>query len=264
MAKFLIFIVFLAVVGRVWFYQFERKNVFYPSRDWDETPTLYRIPFEDITIKTPDNVRLSAWYVPAPKGEYHILFFHGNAGNISNRTHALAFFYKLNFSTLILDYRGYGKSGWFPTEKGVYKDALAAYNYLCEEKKVSPDKIILFGESLGGAVAVDLATKVPVRAVICEDTFSSMLDIGRVYYPFLPLRWLVTQKFDSCAKIGKVTAPKYIIHSREDELIPFRLGVKLYQSAAPPKEFVERPGGHNEYLQDPAVIEGILKKITSS
>lgn len=265
MVKIVVFIAgLLAIVAglRLWFYFFEGRTLYYPMNYLEATPADLGIPFEEGEFKASDGVSLHGWYLPSEaRGAKTILFLHGNAGNISHRLQPLALFHKLGLAVLILDYRGYGKSGGKPSEKGLYRDAAAAYEYLLRVKKTEPTNIILFGESLGGAVAIELASKVPVGAVVCEGTFSSALDMGNAYFPFLPIRLLLTQKYDAASKAGRLSVPKIFIHSRQDEIVPYPLARKLFEAAQQPKEFVERSGGHNNYLDDPRVYERVFRSI---
>jgi fermentation-respiration switch protein FrsA (DUF1100 family) len=233
-------------------------------REWEGTPEDAGLKYENITLKAKDGVNLNAWYIPHPRSTHTLLYFHGNAGNISHRIFALPFFHRMGMSVFFLEYRGYGKSEGRPSEKAFYADARSAYEYLRDSLRMPQDKIVLFGESLGGAVALDLATEVPVGAIICDGTFSSTLDMGKIYFPYTPLRWIISQKYDSVPKVRNISAPKFFVHSRQDQIVPFALGEKLYAQACHPKEFIARTGDHSNYLEDPAVYEGLFKKILSS
>ncbi|MGD2278965.1 MAG: alpha/beta hydrolase, partial [Candidatus Omnitrophota bacterium] len=177
-----------------------------------------------------------------------VLFFHGNAGNISHRLEIIQMLHELDLNIFIIDYRGYGKSGGSPSEKGTYLDAITAYDYLAGRDDVDKEKIVIYGKSLGAAVAIDLATKREPGAVISESAFTSVADIGQEIYPFLPIRLIITQKYDNMAKIDKLTVPKLIIHSEEDEIIPFHHGRKLYENSPEPKQSYWMKGGHNDAI----------------
>lgn len=231
--------------------EFERANLYAPEKDILHTPALVNAPYEDLMLKTEDGVLIHGWHVPASPRKQNgltLLFCHGNGGNISYRLDTLLLFRKLGLDTLLFDYRGYGKSEGRPSELGTYRDALAAYRYLTREKKVPPERMVLFGESLGGAVAVELATRVPIRALILFGTITSTVDIGKEIYPFLPVRWIVRNRYDSLRKISRIQVPLLLMHSREDEIILFHHGEKLFRAAREPKQMLVLAGGHNDYL----------------
>jgi uncharacterized protein len=261
MLKTLVLVVSLLVGVRLYFYYFEKKTLYYPMQELELTPNAIGLPFENIALEASDGTALHAWYLPKDGAAHTVLFFHGNAGNISHRLATLALFNRMNLSTFIVDYRGYGTSEGQPSEKGFYKDAHAAYDYVHKHIEQDSNHIILFGESLGCAVAVDLATQRPAAAIVLESSFSSCADMGKAHFPYLPIRLILTQKFDAQSKIASVHVPKYFIHSRSDEIVPFALGKKLFEAAADPKEFLERPGGHNNYLLDPSVYAEVFRKI---
>ncbi len=227
----------------------EKTNIFFPSKEIELKPDSLGLAFEDIYFYTSDQRRLNGWFVPANGNKKVLLFFHGNAGNISHRLDSITTFNKLGLGIFIIDYRGYGLSLGRPTEKGIYLDAQAAYDYLLSKKNIKAGSIIVYGESLGAQAAVDLASKNKVAALILEEAFPSAKDMSAAIYPFLPTIFL-SIKFDSIGKIRKISCPKLIIHSRNDEIVPFRLGKKLYEAAAEPKEFLELRGGHNTCIFD--------------
>jgi hypothetical protein len=238
---------------------FEDKFIYipakYPEGLWDLAgsdsrggESAFRI--EDCYFTAADGVKLHGWYCtpPPPKDaetEAVLLWFHGNAGNITYRYGMLAMLMKLPVSIFIVDYRGYGKSEGSPSEAGLYLDATAAWDYLVNDRRVPPDRIIIFGKSLGGAIAVDLATRVQPAGLIIQSSFTSVSDVAETIIPLLP-RVLLRTKMDSINKVGRVRCPKLFIHSRADEVIPFRLGRHLYEAAPEPKRFYEVPGApHN-------------------
>ncbi len=237
----------------------EERSIFYPARDLAVTPAVVGLPFEDVFIQTPDNVTIHGWLVKSKLDSGTLLFFHGNAGNIGDRLEKVFLFHQLGLHVFIIDYRGYGRSGGHPTEAGIYKDAVAAYDYLGTRTDMLKDKIVGYGESLGGAVAIDLATKRGLAALIIDSSFTSAADIARLIYPFIPAP-LIRTKLDSLGKIPGITIPKLFIHSRQDELVPFALAERLYLAAAPPKEFLEISGGHNTAfdVSQEKMMRGIL------
>ncbi len=231
-----------------YFRWFERKHIYYPTGKIEFTPRDIKLSFEDIYFNASDGVRLNGWFIPVDNPKATLLFCHGNGGNISHRMHSLAIFNKLGLNVFLFDYRGYGRSSGRASEEGTYLDARAAYDYVAGREDVDRTKIVLYGESLGGAIAYDLATVSNVSAVITLGTFSSIVDMGKAIYPFLPLRLIVRTKYDAASMVGNVEVPKLIIHSVDDEIVPFEQGKKLFSSASDPKEFYEMQGGHNDAI----------------
>jgi fermentation-respiration switch protein FrsA (DUF1100 family) len=228
----------------------EHRLVFCPTpavEDWLPPPSP---EVQDVGFICADGVRVHAWWYPHPRAAGALLYLHGNAGNLSHRAQSIAKFHDgLEESVLIVDYPGYGRSGGRPSEKGCYAAADAAYDWLLEAQKVDPAKIILYGGSLGGGVAVDLASRRPHRAVVLVKTFTSAPDVACCIYPWLPARWLMRTRFDSLGKIGKIHQPVFIAHGTADALIPFEQGKRLYEAANPPKEFYTLDGAdHNDPL----------------
>lgn len=216
---------------------------------------------EDVFLETSDGKKLHGWFIPAAsKGAAPVvLFFHGNAGNIGHRWEKIRILHDLDASVFIIDYRGYGQSEGKPSEAGIYKDTEAAYAYLAG-RGVAPEKIVIYGESIGGAFAIDLAARKSVKALIVEDTFTSMPAMIRRTMPFIPTFVLATQ-LDSLSKMPKVHAPKLIFHSIDDEIIPFEMGKALYDVAERPKYFVQLRGGHNTaFFDDLKSYQSGLKK----
>jgi len=226
--------------------RFERSVIYYPDPDLEVSPSAIGLAYEDVTLTASDGVRIHGWWIPAGNSRGTILFCHGNAGNIGHRLESIRIFHQLDLNVFIFDYRGYGKSNGSPSEEGTYRDAAAAYDYLREYREISPGKIIIFGRSLGGAVTIELAGEKEACALICESTFTSAVDMGKLIFPYLPADLLVFDRYDSISKVGELSLPKLFIHSREDEIIPFKHGERLYRAASHPKEFLEIRGGHNE------------------
>jgi len=228
----------------------ENRMVYRPSTaaaDWAVPPTP---EIEDVWLKAADGTKLHAWYCPQPGSDKAVLYLHGNAGNLSHRGKSIVNVRDaLKASVLIVDYPGYGKSEGAPSEKGCYQSADAAYAWLTQEKTIAPGKLLLFGASLGGAVAVDLASRKEHRALILVKTFTSAPDVGATFYPWLPVRWVMRNRFDSAAKIKNVRTPVFIAHGSQDRIVPFALGKRLYEAANEPKTFVELEGqDHNDGL----------------
>ena len=225
---------------------FERRGIYYPYEKIEFTPDEYNLQYEDIFFKTSDALVLNAWFIPAKNPRGTLLYCHGNAGNLSHRIEMVEIFNKLNLNVFIFDYRGYGRSEGAPSEEGLYRDAQAAYDYLLSRSDINKSAIIIYGKSIGANVAVDLASKVKAALVISESGFSSAYDMGRKLFPYLPVKWMLTIKYDAVSKIKSIAAPKLIIHSINDEIVPFRLGKKLFEAASEPKELYQMRGGHNE------------------
>ncbi|UCC41398.1 MAG: alpha/beta hydrolase, partial [Candidatus Aminicenantes bacterium] len=225
---------------------YERKGIYFPLRKIHLTPKEMGLEFEDVYFSSSDGIRLNGWYVPAKEDRTTILFCHGNAGNISHRIEVIYLFSKLGLNVFIFDYRGYGRSQGSPSEEGLYLDAEAAYKYLIEKRNLKEESIVVYGKSIGANVAVELCSKVKIAGLISESAFTSALDMGKKLFPFLPLKWLISIKFDALSKIKDIIVPKLIIHSKDDRIIPFKHGRKLFDAAPEPKEFYPMRGGHNE------------------
>jgi len=230
--------------------------VFMPSKDVIETPEVLGIKFENIQITTRDNINLDTWFVPAKDndlvGKGVILFCHGNGGNISNRISYLPIFRELGLATFLFDYRGYGKSGGTPSEEGTYADVEAAWQYLTQERQISPQKIIIYGESLGGAIASYLAQKISQQngnnnagSLVLASTFTSISDRAAELYPFMPIRFLSRFSYNSIDRLPSIKIPVLVIHSIDDEIIPFHHGERNFQVANPTKNLVRLRGDHN-------------------
>ncbi|MES9993683.1 MAG: alpha/beta hydrolase [Candidatus Thiodiazotropha sp.] len=216
-----------------------------PSRELQTTPAQRGFAFEQVSLLTEDKVKLDGWFIPHESPRATLLFFHGNAGNISHRLDSIALFSSLGLSVLIIDYRGYGRSQGKPSEQGLYRDAEAAWSYLLEERSIPGQQILLFGRSLGGAVAAYLAANHDPMGVVLESSFTSVPDMAAELYPWLPVRWLAHYDYNSVERMADIGSPVMIIHSRQDEIIPFDHGRTLYERAAEPKRFLELSGDHN-------------------
>ena len=237
---FIVILCFLAYVRYL-----ESVTVFHPTRKIEVTPTQVGLKFENIYFRTKDKSLINGWFIKNPHARSTVLYLHGNAGNISDRLDKISTFHEMGVNVFIIDYRGYGKSQGKPSEHGIYEDASAAYDYLLTRDDVRPGSIFIYGASLGGAVAIDLAAKRKISCLIMDSSFSSAAHMAKTIYPFIPSFFLQT-KMDSIIKIKKILVPKLFIHSREDELVPFHLGRKLFDAALNPKEFLEVKGGHND------------------
>ena len=224
------------------------------SEDWID-PSVYNLKVQDVELHMADGTRLHAWWCPIENAtDNHaagaLLYCHGNAGNLSHRAYAISSWQQaLHLPVLIFDYPGYGKSAGKPGEKQCYAAADAAYDWLTQTKGVPGDQIVVYGGSLGGGVAVDLASRRPHRALVLAKTFTSIPDVGQSVYPWLPVRWVMRNRFDNLAKIGQCRRPVFMAHGTADGLVPFSLAQKLYEAANEPKHFSILEGrDHNDAL----------------
>jgi fermentation-respiration switch protein FrsA (DUF1100 family) len=226
----------------------DRLFIFFPERELVATPRDHGLDYEDVEFSASDGVSLHGWYVPG-RGETTLVWFHGNAGNISHRVDNLQeLHHRLGVNVFIFDYRGYGRSEGRATEEGAYLDARAAVEYVASRGDVDPERLVLFGRSLGCAMAVEAALPSNPYAVILESPFTSARAMARHVYRFLPgIGLFVPSKFDCTAKIAGVTAPVMVLHGDRDELVPYRMGRELFDAARPPKRFYTIEGaGHND------------------
>jgi fermentation-respiration switch protein FrsA (DUF1100 family) len=230
-----------------------------PSRELATTPRAIGLAYEDVWLRTEDGVQLHGWHVPAAQARGTLLFFHGNAGNISHRLDSIRIFHDLGLSVLIFDYRGYGQSEGRPSEIGTQRDAIAAWRFLTEERGVAPQRIVLFGRSLGAAVAAWLATQRAPAALIVESAFTSVPDVAAEHYWWLPVRWLARFDYATRDYVQAVRCPVLVVHSPDDEIIAFRHGEAIYAAAREPKQLLRLRGSHNEgFLLSGATYTGGL------
>ena len=235
---------YLGICVLVWL--FEPRLVYFPTRAAEGvTPSLRGLSFDDVEIATADGETLAAWWVPADDPDAPVvLFLHGNTGAITGRLDTHEILHGLGVSTLIVDYRGYGRSSGVPSEAGTYEDAAASWRHLTEIRGIAPGRIVLFGRSLGGGIAAWLATRVPARALVLESTFTSLPDVGARVYWWLPVRWISRIQYPTRERLGEVNMPVLIIHSADDELVPIGQGRALYDAAREPRRFLPIKGLH--------------------
>jgi fermentation-respiration switch protein FrsA (DUF1100 family) len=229
-------------------YLFQGKLVFLsnlPDRALVASPSDIGLDYEDVYLTTSDNERLHGWYIPAADSRGVLLFFHGNAGNISHRLDSIKIFHELGLETLIIDYRGYGQSTGKTTEQGTYLDAQTAWDYLINSRGISANRIIVFGRSLGGAIGAWLGVQNTPAAVIIESSFSSGVDMARRIYPFMPVRLITRLQYPVVDYAAQLNCPVLVIHSRHDEIIPFAMGQAIYAAVKQDKKFLELRGDHN-------------------
>ena len=239
-------IVSVWVLLSVMLHFFQEHFIYFPQSEIVATPEVISLDYEELTLTTSDGIEINAWWIPHSNARATLLFLHGNAGNISHRLDSINIFYQLGLSVLIIDYRGYGKSTGKPSEQGTYIDAETAWRYLIDEKKIKNNEIIIFGRSLGGAVASWLAEKYPSAALILESNFTSIADIGSHYYPYLPTKMLARIKYPSIDRMSNIKSPLLVIHSADDDIVPYKFGKQLFEKANKPKLFMDIVGGHNE------------------
>jgi len=230
----------------------ENRIVFVPTtaaQHWLNPP---KPAVRDVTFQSGAGGTIHGWWYPHEKATGALLYCHGNAGNLSHRGNAIVKLHDaLGVSVLIIDYPGYGKSDGSPTEAGCYAAADAAYDWLVKDQKIPPERILLYGGSLGGGVAVELASRREHRALILVRTFTSAPDTAQHHYPWLPTQWLMRNRFDALGKIKSCTKPKFIAHGTTDSVIPFNLGERLFEAAEEPKVFLRMNGvEHNDALPE--------------
>lgn len=224
---------------------FQSHLVYFPDKEMTCSPHDVNLPYEAVSFHTRDRIEIAAWFVPAEQSRGVVLICHGNGGNISHRVPLIRILNDLSLSCLIFDYRGYGNSAGKPTEEGTYLDAEAAWHYLVDTRGIDARNIVILGKSLGGAVAARLAREHTPVALIVQSTFTSLTELGRTVYPFLPVRLLSRFNYGTAEYLRGVNCPVLIMHSRQDEIVPYSHGCELFRVAGQPKEFVEMEGDHN-------------------
>lgn len=246
----LLLVVFVTWCGLALYLYIKQPQLLYypemPTRDIEVTPAEIGLSFDNVQLLAADGIRLHGWFVPAISPRGTLLFSHGNAGNIGHRLDSIRQFHSLGLNVLIYDYRGFGESEGKPTEAGTYLDVKAAWDYLLEERMMVPREIIIFGRSLGAAMAAELASQNPSAAVILESAFTSVPDMAASIYPWLPVRLLSRYQYNNLEKVSLISSPLLVIHSRADEIVPYVHGESLFAAAHEPKQFLELNGGHND------------------
>jgi hypothetical protein len=218
----------------------------------DQKPEDLHLKYKEVFFNTEDGRKLHGWLFPLPGKSPLILFFHGNAGNISHRLDNVRLLLNQGLSVFIFDYRGYGKSTGRPSEKGLYRDGIAAYDHLVREEHITSENIVLFGRSLGAAVAVDIALKREVKALILESAFTSTKDMAKTMFLFGLLAPVLPSNYNNLKKIVRIDVPKLIIHGTEDNIVPYSMGEKLFDASKAPKFFfpIEKAGHNDTYFVD--------------
>ena len=241
-------------------YIFQARLIYFPIKSLAASPTHLGLVYEEVWLETEDGLRLHGWFIPAESALRTVLFFHGNAGNISHRLESIEQFHRLGLNVFIIDYRGYGQSEGTPSELGTYRDGEAAWHYLVDQRQIPPEQIVIFGRSLGGGVGAWLAQKYQPGALILESTFASVPAVAAKHYPFIPVRLLARIHYNTLERIPEVNCPVLVIHSPDDEIIPYSNGESIFKAALPPKEFLQIKGGHNEgFLISQAKYEAGLR-----
>ncbi len=221
------------------------KFIFFPTKVLALYPSQTEMPYEEVRLKNEEGQLLHGWFFPGKK-ERTLLYLHGNAGNIGDRLDKIRFLRRIGWSLFIVDYRGYGGSEGSPTVAGVLKDTDTAYLYLTQKKKIPPEQVILFGESLGGAMAIDLASREPLGGMILESTFTSLRDMARFIFPIIPTA-IAPDSLRSLSSIRRIKSPLLVIHGTKDETVPYEMGKRLFEAAPHPKRFYTVPGAmHND------------------
>ena len=245
-------VAYLAVVALVFFLQ--DRLLFFPATEILQTPADAGWTYEDLQLKVGEETT-NAWYVPAEGTRRgYLLFSHGNAGNIGDRLDSIAIFRRLGLDVVIYDFGGYGRSSGKPSESRCYDDIRSVWRYLIEDRGAAAEEIVLFGRSLGAGPTCQLATEVSPGAVILESAFRSVPEMARGLYPWLPVRLLARTRLDNEAKIANIEAPLLVIHSVDDDIIPFAHGERLFELANEPKRFLEIHGDHNSGFLDSGAL----------
>lgn len=229
--------------------RYERSQVYHPFPLLTRTPEAVGLSYRDVFFPSGRH-RLQGWHIPAANPRGAVLFCHGNSGNLSNCLETAMVFHRLGMNFFVFDYRGYGNSTGSPDEEGTYRDAEAAWETLTRELGEKPERVVLFGRSLGGAVAAELAVRRPAAAMIVEASFPSLLEVAALTHPRIPAAWFLSSRYEAARRVAAVSCPKLFIHSRDDDFIPLELGEKLFRAAAEPKKFLLIHGSHGEgYLE---------------
>lgn len=240
------FLIFLALVW-IGLRRFENALVFHPSKTMTAHPGTVGLAYEPMWLVASDGVRLRAWWIPGPSAESPVMLcLHGNGGNLSNRTDKMRLFHDAGAAQLWLDWRGYGESGGSPNEAGLYRDALAGWAWLSAVRGIPPARLVFYGESLGNGPSIELASRVPAAGLIVDSGFTSITDMGKLVLPWFPAR-LASIRFDNLSRLPKVLLPTLILHSDDDDVIPFEMAQRNFlASGSAKKSLVHMRGSHNE------------------
>lgn len=250
---------YIALIGIM--YVLQRKLLYLPSK---ARPSLesFKGLYEEAQVQTKEGLSLTHWL--ARRGRPHVMILHGNAGSIQDRAYKFQFLTDQGFSVLLASYRGYGRNPGRPAEADIISDAALTFEWLLKEEGLTPKDVAVLGESLGSGAAIALAAKYPVKGLVFDGAYSSITDVAQSVYPFLPVRWLLKDTWDSLARIQHVRSPSLFIHSKRDSVLPFRFAEKLFQAAPEPKQslWLER-SNHNDNLESEAVQKSIIDFLRS-
>ncbi len=235
------------VVISAFLFIYQKHLIHVPFTEWTGTPKDKGLTYEDVVLtNSKDHAELHGWFIPHQQSKYTFMLFSGNAGNMSYMLDTFKMFHELGYSIFIYDYRGYGKSRGKLTESAMYSDANLAWTYLTETRNIPAEQIIVFGRSMGAAMATWLATAHKPAALIMESSFTSLVDMGRIYYKWLPTKYLLRWQYDNLSRISTIQSPTLFIHSPDDELIPYLHSERLFEAATARKEFLTISGDHME------------------
>lgn len=239
---------------------FERINLYIPSKTLFAHPGTYGWRYDDLRLPAADGPILHGWFIERDPKDPVILVCHGNAGNVSHRLEKAKKFREAGASVLLFDYRGYGQSSGSPNERGTYEDAETFYRYLVKTKSIPSERIVIYGESLGGGVAVETAVRHKSAGLILDSTFTSVVDMGKEIFPWLPVSQMVRYRYENLSKIPAIDCPLLVMHSPQDDIVPYRMGRKLFEAALEPKTFFDMKGDHNEGYMDTGAAYGAAIK----
>jgi fermentation-respiration switch protein FrsA (DUF1100 family) len=251
--------------------RFEDRFIFHPSREIVRTPLDAGLQFQDHYFTTADGVRLNGWFIPYPGARATLIWFHGNAGNISHRVENIRLLHdRVKINVFIFDYRGYGRSSGSASEEGTYRDGVAALTFLHQQLGVSADRLIIFGRSLGAAVAAEMALRFTCRGLILETPFASILDMAKSVMPLLPIGAILQTRYDVVEKVARIKVPLLVLHGDRDDVVPYEQGKQVFAAAPNPKEFYTigganhndtyLVGGANYFTRLDSFIDGVLPK----
>ena len=226
--------------------EFQRRFLYFPDRQFVAAPAEYGFEHEEVELESEDGVKLHAWWLPVRGAVRTALFLHGNAGNVSYWVEAATAFRDVGWNTLLVDYRGYGRSEGRPSEEGTYLDARAAWMHLVRARGLDPLQVVVVGRSLGGGVATWLTEHHPAAGLVLEATFTSIADVVAKAAPLPGIRRFVRLGYPSLERMPRLDLPLLVVHGRGDDLVPFEHGRALFDAAPGPKRFVELRGGHND------------------
>ena len=244
-----------ALIGTL--FLFQRRLLFRPGPNRPELRELARLGVREVRVATQDGLALVSWYRPPPSGRPVVLYFHGNGGHVGYRAERLRRFADAGLGVLLLEYRGYGGNPGRPSERGLYADAAAAIAFL-ERQEIASARVVLWGESLGAAVAVELAARREAAAVVLEAPFTSLAAVARLHYPYVPVAMMIRDRFDSLSRIGRIRGPLLVMHGGRDRVVPIRFGRALFDAAPPPKEGWFEPLAEHEDLAAFGALEAAI------